>query len=216
MNTFYNKKLILILGATALSTGLASESWAEVHGDNCNNSSTYGQGTNCQWTITDEGVLIVERKDKNLSASTGSYDGATAPWDGYNIRAVVLDGVSLPNHYGLGQTGFSSMPKITINDGNYSSLVHAAHFTPYNCTTDLNDCLLARNLGCSRGYQYINNSCSGCKSGYLEKGDECLPASQGCGENYRLSDGICYRVRYTPAEAAQVAGETNTVFLYYK
>ena len=55
-----------------------------------------------------------------------------------------------------------------------------------------------------------------CSNGYLGKGDSCIPASQGCGENYRLSDGICYRVRYTPAEAAEVAGDSNTIFLYYK
>ena len=34
--------------------------------------------------------------------------------------------------------------------------------------------------------------------------------------NFKLSDGICYRIRYTPAEAAEVAGESNTIFLYYK
>ena len=55
-----------------------------------------------------------------------------------------------------------------------------------------------------------------CPEGKIAKGDECIPASQGCGENYKLDNGICYRIRYTPAEAAQVVGETNTIFLYYK
>ena len=55
-----------------------------------------------------------------------------------------------------------------------------------------------------------------CPEGKIAKGDSCIPASQGCGANYKLSDGICYRIRYTPAEAAQVAGESNTIFLYYK
>ena len=56
----------------------------------------------------------------------------------------------------------------------------------------------------------------GCPEGKIVKGDSCIDASQGCGENYRLSEGICYRIRYTPAEAAQVAGDSNTIFLYYK
>ena len=55
-----------------------------------------------------------------------------------------------------------------------------------------------------------------CGEGQVKKGDSCIPAAQGCGENYKASDGICYRVRYTPAEAAQVADEANTIFLYYK
>ena len=55
-----------------------------------------------------------------------------------------------------------------------------------------------------------------CPEDKIAKGDSCIDASQGCGANYRLSDGICYRIRYTPAEAAEIAGESNTVFLYYK
>ena len=34
--------------------------------------------------------------------------------------------------------------------------------------------------------------------------------------SYKADDGYCYRVRYTPAEAAEVVGERNTIFLYYK
>ena len=87
---------------------------------------------------------------------------------------------------------------------------------------------------CKSGYNLSNGVCvansnpiddgliddygdsEGCPEGKIAKGDECIDASQGCGANYKLSDGICYRVRYTPAEAAEVAGETNTIFLYYK
>ena len=70
------------------------------------------------------------------------------------------------------------------------------------------------------GYLKLGNRCVsptvGCGSEYLMKGAECISASSGCGENYKADDGICYRVRYTPAEAAEAAGETNTIFLYYR
>ena len=53
-------------------------------------------------------------------------------------------------------------------------------------------------------------------SGYLAKENNCVSPTIGCGENYKADNGICYRIRYTPAEAAEVVGETNTIFLYYK
>ena len=58
--------------------------------------------------------------------------------------------------------------------------------------------------------------CSSCEGGYLGKDGECISASQGCGAGYRAENGYCFRRSYTPAEAAQVVGENNTIFLYYK
>ena len=69
---------------------------------------------------------------------------------------------------------------------------------------------------CSNEGGFITCGSPTCGEGQVMKGDSCIPASQGCGANYKLSDGICYRVRYTPAEAAEAAGDTNTIFLYYK
>ena len=43
--------------------------------------------------------------------------------------------------------------------------------------------------------------------------DGCKKCSN---KNFKFDGDYCYRVRYTPAEAAEVAGETNTIFLYYK
>ena len=57
---------------------------------------------------------------------------------------------------------------------------------------------------------------SKCGNGYEVNAGKCVKKAVSCGTNYRLSDGICYRIRYTPAEAAEVAGESNTIFLYYK
>jgi hypothetical protein len=34
--------------------------------------------------------------------------------------------------------------------------------------------------------------------------------------SYKAENGICWRKRYTPAEAAKVVGESNTILLYYK
>ena len=45
-------------------------------------------------------------------------------------------------------------------------------------------------------------SANGCK--------KCSNAS------FKMEDNYCYRRRYTPTEAAQVVGEENTIFLYYK
>ena len=56
-------------------------------------------------------------------------------------------------------------------------------------------------------------SCTSCSGGKILQDGVCVSS---CGANYKLDDGICYRIRYTPAEAAEVAGETNTIFLYYK
>ena len=73
---------------------------------------------------------------------------------------------------------------------------------------------------CEDGYFKKDGGCvsaeDGCGDGYLGKGDSCISAAQGCGENYKADNGICYRVRYTPAEAAEVTGESNTIFLYYR
>ena len=83
---------------------------------------------------------------------------------------------------------------------------------------------------CYAGYAYGNSSChacgtgknchwdetgekvvfDGCKDKYLRKENECVAASQGCGANFRLNDGECDRLRYTPAEAAKVLKDDNT------
>ena len=49
----------------------------------------------------------------------------------------------------------------------------------------------------------------GCKDKYLRKENECVASSQGCGANFRLNDGECDRLRYTPAEAAEVLTNDN-------
>ncbi len=81
-------------------------------------------------------------------------------------------------------------------------------------------------------YNHANNAYrSGCveqldewvENGTLSKyPDGCtklglgLTCSKCANSNFRLENDYCYRRSYTPAEAAQVVGEQNTIFLYYK
>ena len=53
---------------------------------------------------------------------------------------------------------------------------------------------------------------------YYWNGTGCHNKKNGiiCSENYKWDGNFCLRVRYTPAEAAEAAGESNTIFLYYK
>ena len=49
-----------------------------------------------------------------------------------------------------------------------------------------------------------------CGSGYLGKEGRCIDASLGCGAGYRQFENFCNRIRYTPAEAAEVLRDDNT------
>ena len=55
---------------------------------------------------------------------------------------------------------------------------------------------------------------------FFWSGTECLRESdkskRKCSDGFSSASGYCRRVRYTPAEAAQVAGERNTVIMYFK
>ena len=75
--------------------------------------------------------------------------------------------------------------------------------------------------GCETGYYKKDGGCvaatDGCGDGYLKKGTSCISAAQGCGASFRLNDGECDRIRYTPAEAAQYLKDTdNTVIMTFK
>ncbi len=52
--------------------------------------------------------------------------------------------------------------------------------------------------------------CQTCKSGYLEKDGECIAAATGCGDNYKRIENWCNRIRWTPAEAAEVLFDDNS------
>ena len=86
-------------------------------------------------------------------------------------------------------------PAADCKNGLHATLDGACEENPAGCNT------------------FEDDRCLECNSGLFRQGESCVSS---CGANYKLSDGICYRIRYTPAEAAEVVGETNTIFLYYK
>lgn len=56
-----------------------------------------------------------------------------------------------------------------------------------------------------------NNYTRYCAENYILKENECISASNGCGVGYKDMGGFCNRVRYTPAEAAQIAKDDGNV-----
>jgi hypothetical protein len=50
-----------------------------------------------------------------------------------------------------------------------------------------------------------------CGKGYLGKNGKCIDSTLGCGTNYKDMGGFCNRVRYTPAEAAEIAKDDGNV-----
>ena len=57
-----------------------------------------------------------------------------------------------------------------------------------------------RGLGCVKD----------CGAGYLGKEKACIDSALGCGAGYRQFENWCNRIRWTPAEAAQVLRDDNT------
>lgn len=52
----------------------------------------------------------------------------------------------------------------------------------------------------------INGKCTECKSGSLEQAGDCVSS---CGDGYKQIENWCNRIRYTPAEAAEVLTDDN-------
>ena len=74
---------------------------------------------------------------------------------------------------------------------------------------------------CRDGYLKKSGSCiwagDGCGSGYVRKNTECLSAESGCGAGWRAVNGTCFRIGYTPPEAAEITTDAdNTLLLRYK
>ena len=215
-------------------------------GDNCNSTMYSGSvGVDCSWSITDDGLLIIKGSSSQAKTTQYAWNDMPWKSYSSEVKAILLDNVRADNYYqlGLSRSTYPNLQEIIYTNGGSAGTDALGanslqYYQQHNCGGDItvNDCLLSLDIdyGCDNGYLRRGDYCvessvgcgddmqkkghcvSDCGAGYLGKGNKCIPASQGCGVNYRLSDGICYRVRYTPAEAAQVAGESNTIFLYYK
>ena len=86
-------------------------------------------------------------------------------------------------------------PAADCKNGMHATLYGSCEENPAGCNT------------------FEDDRCLECNDGLFRQGESCVSS---CGANYKLSGDTCYRVRYTPAEAAEVVGEKNTIFLYYK
>ena len=61
------------------------------------------------------------------------------------------------------------------------------------------------------------SKCTICSEGKILKEKKCVSSLEGCGENFKLNDGECDRIRYTPAEAAAAMnGDDNTIIMTFK
>ena len=68
----------------------------------------------------------------------------------------------------------------------------------------------------NRAAQKCNStkSCTSCPGGKVLQGKECVSS---CSSSFRLNDGECDRIRYTPAEAAEVLKDTdNEIIMTFK
>ena len=173
-------------------------------------------------------IKKIEVEDTVTRIGNGAFTGATM------LLSVSMDGV-----ISVGEQAFRdsyrlqelSMPKVESLEKSsfewnanlksvYAPNLDEVGKTAFGYTykleyTEFADNVIFDNLS------FVGSKLSGCNSSLcFDCGDKYLQQKKGCVDNcpntHKLSDGICYRVRYTPAEAAEVAGETNTIFLYYK
>ncbi len=63
---------------------------------------------------------------------------------------------------------------------------------------------VANPQGCNT---FEDDRCTECNSGLFKQDGDCVSS---CGASFKLNDGECDRIRYTPAEAAQVLHDDNT------
>lgn len=82
---------------------------------------------------------------------------------------------------------------VTLNGGSSGTF---RGITPQNCGNNTNAASCLKSLGLDV-----------CGTGKYYQEGECISS---CGASFKLNDGECDRIRYTPAEAAQVLRDDNT------
>ena len=206
------KKFILLASVAVLCCGIVSESQADIaSSDNCDSNfgpSTVPGPAGCSWKITDNGVLIIKGSgDTPLAAARYNYG---LPWEDKrsDITAVVFD--NIVGNYSFGDFILKGMDIISVNGGAIMSESYVNEYlnhaqkqpTFHDCgNTGLVFCLKSLGL-------------SGCKNGEVLQEGKCVTS---CGENFKLNDGECDRIRYTPAEAAPLLNDDdNFVILTFK
>jgi hypothetical protein len=128
----------------------------------------------------------------------------------------------------------ADFPKVTkvkrsafnsANNLEYITFSKGVIFYDYNATyptfggTKIPDCADNGNCGVCEWYIMRGFGCvSDCGEGYLGKDGLCIDSAYGCGAEYRQFENFCNRIRYTPAEAAQVLreGNNNEIVITFK
>ena len=115
-----------------------------------------------------------------------------------------LDNVNMPKVKIVGDHAFLSNKNLkNINMPNVE-VFYGHSFTGVPIGSYSGDCLQYKNGNCVRNDKWR------CLSGYLLKENICIDSADGCGAGYKDMGGWCNRLRYTPAEAAQVLRDDNT------
>ena len=213
------KKAILLTSVTAilLTTNIITSQATDIaSGNSCGGSSQ-----NCKWRITDSGILIVERENTSATAYTNGAPTTPPSWSQWmdQINTVVFDGVDTNNEYFMGDFlrgnlsgyGQTSTPTVVLNNANINMTppnsmwafeIPSSSITTCPTESDVSSCLVAKGIShdCGNGKYYQEKDCV-----------------FSCGASFRLNDGECDRIRYTPAEAAQYLKDTdNTIIMTFK
>jgi hypothetical protein len=149
--------------------------------------------------------------------------------------ATSLTSIDIPNVTSIGDQAFAFAGLLTNVDiqPNITRIgvnaFNGTHLNDLNCLGTTENCATIKDLMQSQGATfddsqfhiidkptancsgYSNGTCSACKIGFDLSNNSCI-----CHNGGASIGGTCFPRRYTPAEAAELVGESNTILLYYK
>ena len=223
-----NKHILMTGVAMILTLGTISESWAE----------SWNCGPKINGEYTDSVICTYDEKSKTLiiegEGNMGNYALASStPWISKEIVHAVIKGnvtsigdrvfkgvTSLQDISGtenirlIGESSFANIKGLT--SANFPNVTYVKRAAFYNASN-----LEYVNFEKDVTFGPVNdiysifgltkipecNTTGKCCNGYIKRGAGCV---KDCGENFRPNDGECDRLRYTPAEAAEVLHDDNT------
>ena len=127
-------------------------------------------------------------------------------------NASNLSSIDMPSIRNIGDKALKGLNLIYLGlpediNVNFGKDVFSLGYAIANCSNENR----AACGSCGNGYVMSGLGCvSDCGEGYLGKEGRCIDASLGCGAGYRQFENFCNRIRYTPAEAAEVLRDDNT------
>ena len=226
------KKNVLMVSMTILTFCLAGESSAESWNCGPKINGEYSDSVICTYDEASK-TLIIEGEGNMGNYANTSPASETTPWTSKEIVHAVIKG----NVTSIGDRVFKYVSSLQDISGteNITSIGEASFAYAENLTTaDFPNATYisrisfygASNLeyaNFAQGAIFVEENpnkptfgltkipeCSKtgkCCNGYIKRGVGCV---KDCGENFRPNDGECDRLRYTPAEAAEVLHDDNT------